>query len=55
MLSGKVIADWIDVTYGPMDPIFGILLNPTTGKENSCRGLSIIVHFILSPNFCAHI
>ena len=32
MLSGKVIADWIDHKNGPLDPIFGILLQPTTGR-----------------------
>ncbi|XP_057290028.1 uncharacterized protein LOC130612692 [Hydractinia symbiolongicarpus] len=31
LLSGKVIADWVDTTAGPMDPIFGVLLNPTAG------------------------
>lgn len=45
MLSGKVIADWIDVTYGPMDPIFGILLNPTTGRVGPSD--STIVHELL--------
>ena len=32
MLSGKVIADWIDRKNGPLDPIFGVLLQPTTGR-----------------------
>jgi len=31
MLCGKVIADWLDPDYVPLDPIFGILLNPTGG------------------------
>ena len=29
---GKVVADWIDKDYGPLDPIFGALLSPTGGK-----------------------
>lgn len=33
LLSGKVIADWVDTTAGPMDPIFGVLLSPTAGKR----------------------
>ena len=32
LLSGKVIADWIDPTNGPLDPVFGVLLQPTTGR-----------------------
>jgi len=31
--AGKVIADWIDPLYGPLDPIFGVLLCPTAGEE----------------------
>ena len=30
--GGKVIADWIDREYGPLDPVFGVLLCPTVGK-----------------------
>ena len=32
MLAGKVIADWIDPEGGPLDPIFGVILQPTAGK-----------------------
>ena len=32
LLSGKVVVDWLDLNYGPMDPIFGVLLNPTLGQ-----------------------
>lgn len=33
LLSGKVICDWLDHDdQEPMDPIFGVLLNPTAGK-----------------------
>ena len=31
LLAGKVIADWVDRENGPLDPIFGVLLNPTAG------------------------
>ena len=39
LLAGKVISDWIDPEGGPMDPIFGVILQPTAGicffiKEN---------------------
>ena len=27
-----MIADWIDRTNGPLDPIFGVLLCPTAGN-----------------------
>ncbi|XP_012554498.2 uncharacterized protein LOC100205034 isoform X1 [Hydra vulgaris] len=32
IISGKVIADFVAEDYGPLDPIFGVLLNPTTGR-----------------------
>lgn len=32
LLAGKVIADWIDIEKGPLDPIFGVLMNPTAGR-----------------------
>lgn len=32
MLAGKVIADWVDRENGPLDPIFGVLLQPTAGR-----------------------
>ena len=32
LLSGKVISDWVDKENGPLDPIFGALLQPTTGR-----------------------
>jgi len=32
LLAGKVIADWLDVNNGPIDAIFGVLLNPTAGR-----------------------
>lgn len=35
LLSGKVVADWIDQDYGPLDPFFGVLLNPTLGLRIS--------------------
>ena len=31
LLAGKVIADWVDCKNGPLDPIFGVLLQPTAG------------------------
>nr|XP_047144665.1 uncharacterized protein LOC101239989 isoform X2 [Hydra vulgaris] len=30
IMSGKVIADFVAEDYGPIDPVFGVLLNPTT-------------------------
>eukprot|EP00794_Sanderia_malayensis_P020205 gene20205-22181_t len=45
MLSGKVVADWIDPEYGPLDPVFGCLLNPTLGRTGP--GDSGLVHKIL--------
>jgi len=45
LLSGKVVADWIDPDYGPLDPVFGILLNPTLGRTGP--GDSGWVHKIL--------
>ncbi|XP_057295352.1 uncharacterized protein LOC130623840 [Hydractinia symbiolongicarpus] len=32
LLAGKVIADWVDQDNGPLDPIYGVLLNPTAGR-----------------------
>ena len=32
MLCGKVIADWLDPSQVALDPIFGVLLNPTGGN-----------------------
>jgi len=38
MLAGKVICDWLesfdkdDDDDEPMDPIYGVLLNPTSGR-----------------------
>ena len=32
LLSGKVIADWVDPEHGPLDPVFGVLLQPTAGR-----------------------
>lgn len=32
LLAGKVIADWVDVEGGPLDPIFGVLLQPNAGR-----------------------
>jgi len=32
LLSAKVIADWVDRINGPLDPIFGVLLQPTAGR-----------------------
>ena len=32
LLAGKVIADFVDPDYGPMDPVFGVLLSPVAGK-----------------------
>ena len=32
LLSAKLIADWLDPDNGPLDPIFGALLQPTTGR-----------------------
>lgn len=31
LLAGKVIADWLETKYGCLDPIFGVLMNPTAG------------------------
>ena len=36
--AGKIIADWIDPVYGPLDPIFGVLLCPTAGKHPDLKG-----------------
>ena len=35
MLAGKVIADWIDPEGGNLDPIFGVILQPTGGRITS--------------------
>jgi len=32
LLAGKVIGDWVDYKSGPIDAIFGVLLNPTAGR-----------------------
>ncbi|XP_004205568.3 uncharacterized protein LOC101239809 isoform X2 [Hydra vulgaris] len=32
LLSGKVIADFVAGEYGTLHPVFGVLLNPTTGR-----------------------
>lgn len=32
LLAGKIIADYIDPDYGPLDPIFGVLLCPVAGE-----------------------
>ena len=33
LLAGKVICDWLcEDDKPPMDPIFGVLLNPTAGR-----------------------
>lgn len=32
LLSGKVIADWVDKENGSLDPLFGVLLQPTSGR-----------------------
>ena len=32
LMAGKVIADWVDRENGALDPVFGILLQPTAGK-----------------------
>ncbi|XP_065670455.1 uncharacterized protein LOC101239809 isoform X5 [Hydra vulgaris] len=32
LLSGKVIADFVAGEYGTLNPVFGVLLNPTTGR-----------------------
>ena len=45
LMSGKVIADWIDRNSEPMDPIFGVLLHPTTGRAGP--GDSCIFHHFL--------
>ena len=31
LLAGKIIADFIDSTDGPLDPVFGVLLCPVAG------------------------
>ena len=35
LLAGKVIADYVDPDGVPLDPIFGVLLQPTAGSELS--------------------
>ena len=37
LLGGKVIADWVDRDNGPLDPLFGVLLNPTAGTYVSIQ------------------
>lgn len=32
LLSCKVIADWVDRDHGCLDPLFGVLLQPTSGR-----------------------
>ena len=32
LMAGKVIADWVDKENGPLDPIFGVLLQPNAGE-----------------------
>ena len=33
LLAGKVIGDWVDRENGPLDPIFGVILQPTAGND----------------------
>ena len=50
LLAGKVIADWLsEDNKPPMDPIFGVLLNPTAGRVGP--GDSGWVHNLLYDNF----
>ena len=38
LLAGKVICDWLcEDDKPPMDPIFGVLLNPTAGEFKYLR------------------
>ncbi|XP_047144655.1 uncharacterized protein LOC101239989 isoform X1 [Hydra vulgaris] len=45
IMSGKVIADFVAEDYGPIDPVFGVLLNPTTGRVGP--GDTGLIHNIL--------
>ncbi|XP_065670456.1 uncharacterized protein LOC101239989 isoform X3 [Hydra vulgaris] len=45
IMSGKVIADFVAQDYGPLDPVFGVLLNPTTGRVGP--GDTGLIHDIL--------
>nr|XP_047138865.1 uncharacterized protein LOC124814843 [Hydra vulgaris] len=48
LLSGKVIADFVAEHYGFLDPVFGVLLNPTTGRVGPGDGG--LMHNILFDN-----
>ncbi|XP_065654386.1 uncharacterized protein LOC124814843 [Hydra vulgaris] len=48
LLSGKVIADFVAEHYGSLDPVFGVLLNPTTGRVGPGDGG--LMHNILFDN-----
>ncbi|XP_057304186.1 uncharacterized protein LOC130641407 [Hydractinia symbiolongicarpus] len=53
LLGGKIIADWVDASYGggPLDPIFGVMLNPTVGKVGPGNG-SIIHRWLFDNDGC---
>jgi len=42
LLAGKVIGDWVDRENGPLDPVFGVMLNPTAGRAG--RGEGGVIH-----------
>ncbi|XP_065673450.1 uncharacterized protein LOC101236484 isoform X1 [Hydra vulgaris] len=45
LLAGKVISDFVGEDYGPLDPVFGVLLCPVAGRVGP--GDSGIVHELL--------
>ncbi|XP_057304611.1 uncharacterized protein LOC130641704 [Hydractinia symbiolongicarpus] len=48
LLAGKVIADWLETKYGCLDPIFGVLMNPTAGRVGP--GDSCWIHNMLNDD-----
>ena len=51
LLAGKVIGDWVDKKNGPLDAIFGVLLQPTAGNGSSTKGPVIFFRPSTPPPF----
>ena len=49
LLAGKVIADFVDKDYGPLDPVFGVLLCPVAGCLTFYRNVFYITFIYFFP------